>query len=543
MKLKKLEIIDYNFKSIRTIDLSLQHYLIGEVEKITDKKTSNALGKTVFLNMVSYCLCGNMVNDLKELKGYRLKLTIIINNKELLLCRVIGESSIEINGELYSLEIAKEKLNINRTMIHHMIHLDERKNIILDTPNKFELYQAAYSILGLSDIITNYTSEFYKVSDKISSKLKRKKELETNIGDEDEKILLEKELKNVDDQLKKISELDEDEIKNQNEELYKNKKILTNKKNILLSNKSENYYRIGVISDYIHSLEEVPQDTLNFIKRANKELGDLLDLKINDALEYHKLFSQERTKMLIAEKKILQKEILSIENELEKIEKKLPSISKTIKETNEIRRLFEIQNKLYEKKQELILTNQSLLEVNTLKRDIELLKQKKTEIREELLKCDISSITKPFIDYSNELVTKLYPDIFKSFFDIKIIDYNKINTKKLPIEFDFRINKDNSEGVRNVRNIIVDLIMLKFSKNVDFMAWDSNTFNGIDPNQLKIIFEEINNISKTNNKQVIICFNSFQLAQYYDEIFSNEKISDKHKTIFNHSSTLLNIEF
>ncbi len=543
MKLKKLEIIDYNFKSIRTIDLSLQHYLIGEVEKITDKKTSNALGKTVFLNMVSYCLCGNMVNDLKELKGYRLKLTIIINNKELLLCRVIGESSIEINGELYSLEIAKEKLNINRTMIHHMIHLDERKNIILDTPNKFELYQAAYSILGLSDIITNYTSEFYKVSDKISSKLKRKKELETNIGDEDEKILLEKELKNVDDQLKKISELDEDEIKNQNEELYKNKKTLTNKKNILLSNKSENYYRIGVISDYIHSLEEVPQDTLNFIKRANKELGDLLDLKIDAALEYHKLFSQERTKMLIAEKKILKKEILSIENELEKIEKKLPSISKTIKETNEIRRLFEIQNKLYEKKQELILTNQSLLEVNTLKRDIELLKQKKTEIREELLKCDISSITKPFIDYSNELVTKLYPDIFKSFFDIKIIDYNKINTKKLPIEFDFRINKDNSEGVRNVRNIIVDLIMLKFSKNVDFMAWDSNTFNGIDPNQLKIIFEEINNISKTNNKQVIICFNSFQLAQYYDEIFSNEKISDKHKTIFNHSSTLLNIEF
>ena len=150
---------------------------------------------------------------------------------------------------------------------------------------------------------------------------------------------------------------------------------------------------------------------------------------------------------------------------------------------------------------------------------------------------------KQFIDYSNDLVKKLYPEFFTSFFDINIIDYNKINTAKIPINFNFRINKDHSEGVRNVRNIIVDLIMLKYSKNIEFMAWDSSTFNGIDPNQLKILFEEMIKISREQNKQVIISFNSFQLGKYYEKMFNDDVIPSANKLILTHNSTLLNIEF
>ncbi|RHS32330.1 DUF2326 domain-containing protein [Coprobacillus sp. AF09-1A] len=543
MKLVKMEIIDQNDNLVREIDLKNQYYMIGEVEQSIDKKTSNALGKTAFLQMVSYCLCGNIIDELKKLQNYKLKLNVIKDTKETEIIRVIGSTIVSIDGYEYPLDLAKEKLNINRSIIHHQIHLDERKNIILDKPNRFELYQAAFSILGLSDELIKSSADFYNTSNKIVSLSSRKKDLLSKIKNNDDKIIINKQLEEIDAQLNRINELDEKEIEIQNENFLKLRESLKRKKDLLLFNKNENMHRINIISDYIHSLENVPKETLSFIKRADKELADVISLKMDKAIEYHKLFSVERTKMLFNEKKQLEEEINDFDKELFDIDRRLPSISETLKNTNEIKKLFSIQNQLFDKRKALMLANQSVLEVDNINREIELLKQNKTVLREELLNQNMEETKKQFIDYSNDLVKKLYPEFFTSFFDINIIDYNKINTAKIPINFNFRINKDHSEGVRNVRNIIVDLIMLKYSKNIEFMAWDSSTFNGIDPNQLKILFEEMIKISREQNKQVIISFNSFQLGKYYEEMFNDDVIPSANKLILTHNSTLLNIEF
>lgn len=538
-----MEIIDQNDNLVREIDLKNQYYMIGEVEQSIDKKTSNALGKTAFLQMVSYCLCGNIIDELKKLQNYKLKLNVIKDTKETEIIRVIGSTIVSIDGYEYPLDLAKEKLNINRSIIHHQIHLDERKNIILDKPNRFELYQAAFSILGLSDELIKSSADFYNTSNKIVSLSSRKKDLLSKIKNNDDKIIINKQLEEIDAQLNRINELDEKEIEIQNENFLKLRESLKRKKDLLLFNKNENMHRINIISDYIHSLENVPKETLSFIKRADKELADVISLKMDKAIEYHKLFSVERTKMLFNEKKQLEEEINDFDKELFEIDRRLPSISETLKNTNEIKKLFSIQNQLFDKRKALMLANQSVLEVDNINREIELLKQNKTVLREELLNQNMEETKKQFIDYSNDLVKKLYPEFFTSFFDINIIDYNKINTAKIPINFNFRINKDHSEGVRNVRNIIVDLIMLKYSKNIEFMAWDSSTFNGIDPNQLKILFEEMIKISREQNKQVIISFNSFQLGKYYEEMFNDDVIPSANKLILTHNSTLLNIEF
>lgn len=538
-----MEIIDQNDNLVREIDLKNQYYMIGEVEQSIDKKTSNALGKTAFLQMVSYCLCGNIIDELKKLQNYKLKLNVIKDTKETEIIRVIGSTIVSIDGYEYPLDLAKEKLNINRSIIHHQIHLDERKNIILDKPNRFELYQAAFSILGLSDELIKSSADFYNTSNKIVSLSSRKKDLLSKIKNNDDKIIINKQLEEIDAQLNRINELDEKEIEIQNENFLKLRESLKRKKDLLLFNKNENMHRINIISDYIHSLENVPKETLSFIKRADKELADVIALKMDKAIEYHKLFSVERTKMLFNEKKQLEEEINDFDKELFDIDRRLPSISETLKNTNEIKKLFSIQNQLFDKRKALMLANQSVLEVDNINREIELLKQNKTVLREELLNQNMEETKKQFIDYSNDLVKKLYPEFFTSFFDINIIDYNKINTAKIPINFNFRINKDHSEGVRNVRNIIVDLIMLKYSKNIEFMAWDSSTFNGIDPNQLKILFEEMIKISREQNKQVIISFNSFQLGKYYEEMFNDDVIPSANKLILTHNSTLLNIEF
>ncbi len=399
-----------------------------------------------------------------------------------------------------------------------------------------------YSILGLKEL-TNLTSKFYEISETVKRYNARKKELLSKINDDNERTIIEKELNELDQKLKHLSEINEKEIKKQNEEMYHLQSNLKHKKDILLTNKYEALNRINIISNYISNLQEAPSNILEFIKQANAELADILSIKMEKALEYHKKLSVERTGILVQERKRLTSEIKDYDIELNRINQQLPSISATIKNTNEIRKLFEMQNMLFERKQNLILANQSIVEIDQLTRNIELLKQQKTAIREELIKYNLNDINKDYMNYSNELVKKLYPESYKSYFDIKIIDYNKINTSKLPITFDFRINKDNSEGVRNARNLIVDILMLKYSKSIQFMAWDSNTFNGIDPNQLKILFEEIRNVSIETGKQVIICFNTFQLGEHYTELFSNENIPESDKILFNNSNTLLNIEF
>ena len=152
---------------------------------------------------------------------------------------------------------------------------------------------------------------------------------------------------------------------------------LKRKKDLLLFNKNENMHRINIISDYIHSLENVPKETLSFIKRADKELADVISLKMDKAIEYHKLFSVERTKMLFNEKKQLEEEINDFDKELFDIDRRLPSISETLKNTNEIKKLFSIQNQLFDKRKALMLANQSVLEVDNINREIELLKQNK----------------------------------------------------------------------------------------------------------------------------------------------------------------------
>ena len=200
-----MEIIDQNDNLVREIDLKNQYYMIGEVEQSIDKKTSNALGKTAFLQMVSYCLCGNIIDELKKLQNYKLKLNVIKDTKETEIIRVIGSTIVSIDGYEYPLDLAKEKLNINRSIIHHQIHLDERKNIILDKPNRFELYQAAFSILGLSDELIKSSADFYNTSNKIVSLSSRKKDLLSKIKNNDDKIIINKQLEEIDAQLNRMS--------------------------------------------------------------------------------------------------------------------------------------------------------------------------------------------------------------------------------------------------------------------------------------------------------------------------------------------------
>ena len=129
-------------------------------------------------------------------------------------------------------------------------------------------------------------------------------------------------------------------------------------------------------------------------------------------------------------------------------------------------------------------------------------------------------------------------------FRSKFVDSSKVNTTGFPIIFEFNISKDDSEGVRNAKHLIVDLLMFKFSPDVNFMVWDSSVFNGIDPNQIKLLIEEIKTISREQNKQYVICLNKFQVTDVYKTLlFDDEKLKDKNRLILSTKDQLMRIDF
>lgn len=540
---KSFTISDHKNKLIRKINLTNEYYLIGDVEerKTKDKDTSNALGKTTFIQMLSYCLCGNIIAPLKPLINYRLILELEKGDSLITVERIIGNTNVWINNQRYTLNLAQEALEISRIKLNHMIHANERDSIILDSPNKFDLYQAAYELLGLQDLC-KLTSEFYEFSNEKTKLDERIKQLQGMISSEEHLELNNTRIKNLREKLDKIQNLDEKEIIRQNDDLYSEQNNLKTAHNYLLSNKFEYEDRIKIIDSYLHDLSDIPENILEFISQANNELGQFIKAKIEDILAYHNELRIERSTLLVEEKANIKKDLASINKDLDVICNKLPSLKSIIKEKNELTRVFQVQNKLHEEINSLEKENHVLAELTEARKIIDQNKKEKYNTYLALKETNIAELNKTYVEYSNQLVSQLYPESYKSSFSINIIDSRNVNRAKYPVLFDFKISKDDSEGVRNTRNMIVDLIMLKYSNEIPFMIWDSKAFNGIDPQQLRKLFVEIKDIALETHKQVIVCFNSFQIQPYFSDLFDDEFIKE-NALILTLENTLLGIDF
>ncbi len=527
---------------IRDIYFPNEFYVIGDVEKQKGRKTANAIGKTTMVYMLSYCLCGSLPTQIKPLEGILLDLYIKTKNGTRKLHRVIGKSSIWIDEIEYGLTEAKEILGIDRTYVHQIIHFDQRKNIILDTPNKYELYQIAYTLLGLNTIIQN-TKEYYDIFNRKGTLDDRKKELEKELSVTD-KFEISQKIKEYESKLKEVEEIQNSSFEKELEHLSEERVRLISSKNVLMQSIYTKQDRVGIISSYIKNTQIKEDDILNFISQANAELGGMIKKEISDVMEFHKAQSSERVSLLVKEKNYLISEIKSLKNELSDIDDKLPKIESIIQQDSNIRKLFSMYSHYSNEISKLKEVNIKYSLLESIENELDILKVKKLETYMTIKTQKLDMLNEKYGKYSNDIVKRIYPESFNSNFAIKFVDSSKVNTTGFPIIFEFNISNDDSEGVRNAKHLIVDLLMFKFSPEVNFMVWDSSVFNGIDPNQIKLLIEEIKTISRDQNKQYVICLNKFQVTDVYKTLlFDDEKLEDKNRLILSTKDQLMKIDF
>lgn len=544
-RINSIEILNEKRESLRFIKFSDIFYIFAEVDKDDGKKrSSNALGKTILINLISYMFAGNNNSDLKNLKGFTCIMNISLLDENIDIQREIGTTTTLINGiEYKKLDTVKDVLNIDRSVLEQLIHFDTRKNPIYEGKNKYNSYQSAFRLLSLNSF-GSLTKEFYSLSQEYDELRKRKNRLKSQISKTSEGIenlqIIKLKVDDINQELDKISDFQEEIILKQNTALYKEREEI----NLSIAKHRDSIEEINIrlnnVIGYLADFSETPTDVLKFIKQANKELGEALELELRDPMEFNNLFSTERIEVLHREKNILIKEKNDLKDEVNRLTSKLPKLKKIIDEKDELTKIFRMQNELYSRREKLLMDHRDIIEIGNIDKIQSEITKSKIEIQNQLMEEDIESLKEKYARYSRDLISKLYPNDFDHAFDIRITDLKGINTKKHPVIFDFSISKDGSEGVANVRNMIVDLMMLKFSDLVNFMVWDSSTLNGIDPNQVITLFSEMNNIAEETGKQIIIAINSFQLGDAY-ESFKNT-ISSTDYIVLSRSNNLLGID-
>lgn len=545
MKILELKIVSPKNEVIRKINFNENglSIILGNILEPKDaKKTSNSLGKSLLLKFVDYIYGANNDKSVvpEEIFDYVLKAVIKFKDKTYKIERKLNSSeNIFIDGIKFELENYKKKFEIDRNLFHKQILLQPRHGLISykQTPEKNDITNFL-KLVNLEELIFD-TEKIYNIQDNIK-KLKETKKQISKFLNEDEKqvdeniFILGKEIEKLELEISKISEkikkMEISEIKENLIEEYQNynvefkeikEKIFENNLEIDRMKKFLNEYNeVDISSKYI----------LNLYKKAKIDVPDLVKRELKEVEEFHKNVYDDRK--IILSNKIEQ--LTKINENNDKIMKilgiKLNKLGSIISE-NEI---YKENIELYEKysqdlKEKKFKQGQFSQVENTIKQiteeDINL-NNYFSKLQHEISLEENEKILTKLKDFIYDFTQTIYSyesQSASSFFKLEVRKKHQILR---PFSLDIKIPYDRGEGVGQVKKIMIDILILKFNKILDFFIQDSCCYSGgIDTRQVSSVLLEINRYSSQLNKQAIVSINKYQL-NLTDEILNllEEKI-------------------
>lgn len=528
--------IKINEQSVRKIDLELNgiNLIIGEVEKNEKGVTSNSLGKTALLDLIDLMFGAKKEKPISKVNGLS---TIANYENDITIKRYMGKSSrIEKEGEKITLKELVSFVNRDAISSTALIHKTEREGIYSYNPRGKDLknYEIFFKIFKLEHLYT-YTKEYYdfKAEEEKLKELLVEYELDT----QNNKIL-ESEIIDLERKLKLIEDKDDVAIKELLGVKYDEKAKMESKRKELC-------VELSLVKDKINKLKKYIDDQLakeetsielifNYLSEADREL---VKRHLKEVSVFHKKHFQE-TKVRV-EKEILNLNIYSndLNLQINKLDSKLPSVKKIIESNSELEMIFEeykvLSKNLQDKKEDFGRLN---IKGDLTKKHNNLIENKQNLMKNIKEFENLEEEYEKYASYSSKLVKKFYNNQLNSSFDISIRDEKK--EFKYPFKIDFMIDKDDGEGISNVKNIIIDIIAFKFNPDIRVQMWDSKCFNGVDPKQKEKALQEIKKICLEEQKQAILCFNTFQLNDSILKYFEADIRAN-----FNKNDTLLNIQF
>jgi len=562
MKILNLKIISPNNQEIRDIKFNKEglSLIYGDISMPDDKsKTSNSLGKSLLLKFIDYILGANNNDKIvpKVLDGYKLIALVDFENIKYEVIRILGDTkNIFINEEAYELTEYKKFFKIDRTLFRNQIILATRKNLINSyntKPNREEML-SFLKLIGINPSIIEDTDKIYSIQDEIKNLKKSKEEFLIILDELEEKKIkeqvfyLEKEIKRLEDSLKeidnKIKNIQITDIKKDIIEEYTRKNIEFKKiEEQIFSNNIE----IERMESFIKEYDNIDISTgyiLKLYEKAKFEIPSLVKKELTDVEKFHQNIYSDRKKVLKEQIKTLKNQNENKEEKLEDIRKKLNQLGKVISENKiykENIEIFKNYSKELEDKKYLQGSLSHIVKID------EKITQKDNE-----LDIYFANLRNNFINektYINQLQNSLYEFaniLYRDDENNKTVNaYFSMSSKKKhqikrPIDLTINIDYDRGEGVGQVKNNLIDILVLKFNKELDFFIQDSCCYSGIDIRQVSKTLILLNEIAISEKKQAIVSINKFQL---YEDEEVKKLVKEKEVITLNENNKLLKFDF
>lgn len=526
MKILELKIKNPLGKEIKSIKFKEKgiNYIFGDVQEPKNKKaTINSLGKTLLLKFIDYIFGSNEDSKIikEKIKGYILEAIILVQNEKIKVKRILGNSKeITVNNEIYSLNEYKKFFLINRSLYTKQIILSKKNNEISNRDKASEDdVLSVLKLLNLEKIVDN-VKNIYTLQNNIKDLKKSKQNLLSLYSKSDIKEInkeiyfIDKEVEKKEIELEKISDkIQKLEISNIQKDTIKDYENKSQKLKELQIKYEKNKIESERLYNFIEDSNKVDISTehiLKIYKKTEQELPNMIKKKLEEVEKFHQKVYEER-------KEFLGDRVKKINNENKSLEIKIKEISKTIDKIG----FLISQNKIYQESIELLKKyNDDLNELKFKQGSFSKIKEIEEKIENENKNLEINfekakdirksydSVIKKYSDFIYDLVQKIYDENLEVYFDIKI---REKHIKNRPAVFDFSLKGDGGEGINEVKKNLMDILIFKYNKILNFFLQDSSCFNGIDTRQVSGLLKEIDKISDETGKQSIIAINKYQL--------------------------------
>lgn len=539
-----------NKKSFKSVEFNRGlNLIIAEKTSESGKKdTRNGSGKTTLINIISFCLGGDLKVDVfptQDIIDWKFSIEI-----DLFSCLIKGTRSIQnpniivVEGEFGQFPILPEE---DKDDSFYFYKKEAWKNLLgiclFDIENNSEKYRPTFRSL-ISYFIRSTSGAYIEPFSYFKSQSSWSKQVNNafllglnwslasagqEIEDKRKTILAldssikcginpnkgELEVKRI--QL--ITEIDK-ESKTLNEfKVLPQYKDLQEQANCLTRYLHDSMNRLLLLKQKLSQYKKTIHAETNTDKQSVETLyaeaglifPDMLKKSLDEVQLFHKAIVHNRKEFLRDEINQISIQIEEEEESIQNNSEKRATLMQLLEVHGALEEFTQLQNFLLSKKRKLDNIKEAINDINKISENKKKIKTEKIELESKLQR------DYEFTRSKWEKAIVIFNENSKALYDSPgdLI----INTTERGYEFDVDIKKGNSEGISKMKIFCYDLMLLELfslKRNIDFLIHDSTLYDSVDSRQRALALVLVKEKSEKYNMQYICALNSDMIP--YDDL-------------------------
>ena len=554
MKILNMKIYNPKGEEIRNIDFKTNgaSIIFGKITQPTKKKkTTNSIGKTLLLKFISYIFGKKEKKDdfSDKIYGWSIEAVVEHNNKKYNVKRTLGDSkSIKINDEIYNYNKYLSFFNIEPKQNAKQILLKRRQNIISDVninPTKEDTI-TVLNLLKLDNVIDLFEN-MRKTQEKVKAIKDYSQKFKDTLSDLKEREFLLEQEKNkkqieLSDLSKRIEHLKiaDDSlglVKAHTEKSYELKVLKLEQENLKVKIK-----QLSEMIDEMKKMDLSSDDVVKMYDIAKVDVPEMVKRTLNEVQSFYNSMFGDKIESYSSAIFNYKKHIQTLEIKINELTPVVNDLASKIAENN----LFKEAMNIYQLKNAELSTieneyNKTIGAISNLseKKNLENeINQKYILLEEQMKQYDLK--INEYRKYIFDLVNEIYGDDGKAFFDISVSSSTR-RVESSPIVFELNLTGEFGEGVKAVRNLLIDLLIFYYNTSLQFLIQDSACFEGIDKRQLSTLLTIIDRTATKIDKQYIFSINEYHIENSDEEL--KKLILNKTVLELSEDDTLLKFRF